>query len=209
MKKLMSFALAMMLCLSAAALAENVPSKNTGDMTQFEVTVENAAGDTKPMLAPVTAQDAQTPEQQAKVERCEQEIAKLNASASIESYFGEVKNSEGETVDLKAVLGTETLNVFEFCPVMAEGFAQGNGQVTAKLAFSTPYDKGQKVVVMIGIVTTAADGSTTVTWHAFEGVGLGEVQGEEATFGGIEVVLSEDIVLAIQNGEALMAVVSK
>lgn len=209
MKKFMSFVLAMMLCLSTAALAENVPSKNTGDMIQFEVTVEQTVGDTTPVLAPVTAQNAQTPEQQAKVEKCEQEIAKLNESPSIEAYFGEVKNSAGETVDLKAMLGTDTLNVFEFCPVMAEGFAEANGQVSAKLVFSTPYEKGQKVVVMIGIVTTAADGSTTVTWHAFEGEGLGEVQGAGATFGGIEVALSAEIVLAIQSGEAMMAVVSK
>lgn len=41
MKKMVCLVLALLLCLNAAALAEYVPSKTTGDFTQIEATGEN------------------------------------------------------------------------------------------------------------------------------------------------------------------------
>ena len=59
---------------------------------------------------------------------------------------------------------------------------------------------------MIGLVNENADGTITVDWNAFEGVGIAADQIEAA--GSIQVELDAETVLAIQNGIALLAVVS-
>ena len=54
---------------------------------------------------------------------------------------------------------------------------------------------------MIGLVTVDANGNRVVTWTALEGMG--------ADNGALQVELTPEIMMAIQNGTALMAVVSK
>lgn len=217
MKKILSLILATMLCLSAAAMAESVPSKTTFDMTEFKVTAENQETSEEVYLLPVNelTVDVTEPEIQKHVEVCNVEIEKLAAvteTESVETYFGEVKDSEGNVIDLKQMLEVEdeeTLNVFEFGPVVAGGFEEECGKVTATMLFATPYEENEPVIVLIGIVTVHEDGTQTVEWTAFEGVAMAAVEGQEETYGCISVELTPEIVLAIQNGMALMAVVSK
>lgn len=187
MKKLIALFLSLMLCLSSAALAESVPSKTTEDMTKFEVVTES--GEASGFY--LSATDA--------TELSLSEIEKLKSSESVAAYFGEVKDAEGNVVDLTATLGTDTLNVHEFLPVIAFGYEETMGKVTANLQFSTPYAEGEEVIVMIGIVE-----SGTITWTACKGIG---VTANEA--GCIKVELTPELVLAIQNGTALLSVVSK
>ncbi|MDO5378772.1 MAG: hypothetical protein Q4G52_10605 [Clostridia bacterium] len=211
MKRVVCIALALMLCLSAAAVAESVPSKTTVDLTKFEVTAEYLPQDANLFLHPVnepTVGDALA-EYEEHLAICQAEIEKLSASESIETYFGQVKDIDGQIVSLKELLETEELNVFEFCPAVAGGYQAAYGKVTATMLFSTPYEKDEKVVLMIGLVTVNADGTQTVEWYAFEGIGLGAVEGQEETEGRIRVELSAEIVEAIQNGTALLAMVSK
>ena len=126
-------------------------------------------------------------------------LPKLAASDSIEAYFG-------ANVDLKALVAANQMNVFEFKPIIAGNYDVAYGKVTAKMLFSTPYEAGEKVAVMIGLVNENADGTITVDWNAFEGVGIAADQIEAA--GSIQVELDAETVLAIQNGIALLAVVS-
>lgn len=211
MKRIVCVVFALLVLLSAAAVAESVPSKTTLDLTKFEVTAENLPQDASFFLMPVNAptMDEALPEYQEHIEICEKEVGKLAASESVEAYFGEVKGADGETVSLKEMLGAEELNVFEFCPAIAGGYQEAYGKVTATMLFSTPYEKDEKVVLMIGLVTVNADGTQTVEWYAFEGTGLGALEGQEEAKGGVRVELSAQIVEAIQNGTALLAVVSK
>lgn len=214
MKKLVCLVLALAMCACAAALAESVPSKTVSDLTRFEVVAENQPDDANIYLLPVTEATVgeQMPEYQERVEACEKEIEKLAGCESVESYFGEVTDAEGNVVDLKALLGVEedaVLNVFEFCPAIAGGFQEDCGNVTANMLFSTPYEEGEKVLVLIGLVTVLEDGTQEIVWQVFEGVGLGAVTAENETYGGIQVELTPEIVTAIQEGTALMAVVSK
>lgn len=216
MKKLISLVLVAAFCLSAAvvAQAEAAPSKTTSDLTKFEVVAENQPNDTEIFLLPVnemTMGESQEKYQES-VDACQVEIEKLTASESVESYFANVTDSEGEPVDLRALLDVEAdaaLNVFEFCPVIAGGFREDCGKVTASMLFSTPYEKDEKVVVLIGIVTVLEDGTQSVVWQAFEGIGLDAVEDQEETYGCIRVELTPEIVLAIEEGTALLAVVSK
>ena len=78
------------------------------------------------------------------------------------------------------------------------------GAVTATMVFSTPYEEGQQVAVLVGIVTENADGTQSVAWQVFDGVGTSVAEGS-----GIEVTFTPEILEQVQNGTALMAVVSR
>lgn len=197
MKKFACMLLALLLCLtSVAALAEYTPSKKAADLTKVEVTAENLPADSGFFIRIVNEDET---EYQKQLSICEAEVAKLAASDSVETYFG-------ANVDLKALVAANQMNVFEFKPIIAGGYDAAYGKVTAKMLFSTPYEAGEKVAVMIGLVNENADGTITVDWNAFEGVGIAADQVEAA--GSIQVELDAETVLAIQNGIALLAVVS-
>lgn len=126
--------------------------------------------------------------------------------------LGIITDMDGNEVNIKEILGLapdEEPQVFEFCPAIAGGFQEDCGKVTASMLFPTPYEEGETVVVMIGIVTTLKDGSQVIVWKAFEGVGMGAVEDAEETYGCIKVEFPPEIVNAIQNETALMAVISK
>ena len=209
MKKLVCLIVAMILCLSCVALASAAPSKATSDMTSTTTTTQSETVtkpiDTTGFVLFLVTDDMV--EYQDRIDIAKAEIEKLNAAQPIEAYFGEPVDEEGNTVDLKAKLGAEAVNVFEFYPVVASGYSEEFGDVTAKLLFSTPYEKDLAVAVMVGFVTVNEDGTQTVAWHALNGVGV-ESDAVEAQ-GAIEVVFDSKTVLAIQEGIALLAVVSK
>lgn len=214
MKKIVSILLALALCLSAVAMAENVPSKTVTDLTRFEVVAENQPGDETLYLLPVTELTVgeNMEEYQERIDICEKEIAKLAASGDAADYFANVTDSEGNPVDLRALLGLDAdapLNVFEFCPAIASGFKEDCGKVTATMLFSTPYAENEKVLVLIGIVTVHEDGTQSVAWQVFEGIGVAPVKGQTETYGSIQVELTPEIVNAIENEMALIAIVSK
>lgn len=150
---------------------------------------------------------------------------------------------DGNPVDLKAFLAAATaaegeepvidenmaLDVFEFGPIVAGNYVEEYGKITANMLFSTPYEKDQKVAVLIGIAkvndekkSQLAEGEELnsdciddIEWVAFEGVGQDAVEDQEETYGCIKVELTPEIVLAIQQAAeeagttALMAVVSQ
>ena len=67
--------------------------------------------------------------------------------------------------------------------------------MTVNMQFATAYEEGQKVLVLIGLIS-----EESIAWKAFDG---------ESVNGGVQVELPEEIIMQIQNGKALMAVVSK
>ena len=206
MKKIACIVLALLLCLSMAAMAESVPSRTTTDLTTITVAAENMPADANFTLTPITVVDPanMTPEMQVRVEACNAEIAKLNESGNAVEYFGEVTDANGNAVSLTELLGTDEVNVYEFFPLSAEGFEVEYGAVTATMVFSTPYEEGQQVAVLVGIVTENADGTQSVAWQVFDGVGTSVAEGS-----GIEVTFTPEILEQVQNGTALMAVVSR
>ena len=206
MKKIACIVLALLLCLSMAAMAESVPSRTTTDLTTVTVAAENMPADANFTLTPITEVDPanMTPEMQVRVEACNAEIAKLNESGNAVEYFGEVTDANGNAVSLTELLGTDEVNVYEFFPLSAEGFEVEYGAVTATMVFPTPYEEGQQVAVLVGIVTENADGTQSVAWQVFDGVGTSVAEGS-----GIEVTFTPEILEQVQNGTALMAVVSR
>ncbi len=202
MKKLLCLMVALLMCLSVSAVAEGVPSKTTDDLTHGEVEGGNIPADSAFFIRPMTEKDSGYPERKA---ICDIEIAKMAAEKDKADYFADAKNSEGAPVSVKKMLDAETIDVNEFCPLIAGNYEESYGKVTAKMQFATPYEKDEKVVVLIGIVTLEKDGQT-VAWTAYEGVGLGA---EDSMPGGIRVELNPEIILAVQDGIALIAIASK
>lgn len=197
MKKFVCLMVALLLCLSACALAESVPSKTTEDMIKIEVSGENLPADATFFVKPVDESD---PVYQERVEVSDAEIAKLVAAAEKVAYFGNVKDSEGNPVSLTEMLGVETINVYEFCPLIAGNYEEAYGKVTAVMLFATPYEKDELVAVLIGLVT-AENGEQVVEWTAYEGIGQED--------GSIRVELDPDMVKKVQDGVALLAIASK
>lgn len=192
MKKFACLLFALVLCVtSIVTLAESVPSKTTADLTSVDVAAENLPE--KSAFSVLLVTDDET-EYQKLLDIKNAEVTKLTAAERVEAYFG-------EGIDLKAIVGAEQLNVNEFMPIVISGYEEAYGKVTLTMLFSTPYEAGEKVAVMIGLVT-----ENTITWKAFEGVGVAGVQVEAA--GSIQVELDAETILAIQNGTALLAIVS-
>lgn len=209
MKKIVCLVLAALLCLSMAALAEEaVPSKNTSDMVSVEIDPAlnpNLPADSGFVAFPVLEEDATQAEEYAEsIALCQEEIAKLMAAAGgtdasgVEAYFGTVRDSEGNEVALSEALQAQMLDVFEFMPLVVQNYGGAYGDVTLTIQFKTPYEEGEPVLVLIGIQNA---GTEAMEWTAFEGAGAGEA-------GAVQVTFTPEILTAIQENVALLAVVS-
>ena len=201
MKKIVCLMLALLM-LASVAVAES-PSKTVADLNKFTVSSEGQGSENAMLgIVDTTETNETLPEYEEVVAACEKEIEKLAEGGNVAEYFGEVTDAEGNAVDLKEKLGVATddlLNVFEFCPMVASGFEEGCGAVTVNMQFATAYEEGQKVLVLIGLISEE-NGAESIAWKAFDG---------ESVHGGIQVEPPEEIIMQIQNGKALMAVVSK
>lgn len=209
MKKIVCLVLAALLCLSMAALAEEaVPSKNTSDMVWVEIDPAlnpNLPADSGFVAFPVLEEDATQAEEYAEsIALCQEEIARLMAAAGgtdasgVEAYFGTVRDSEGNEVALSEALQAQMLDVFEFMPLVVQNCDEAYGDVTLTIQFKTPYEEGEPVLVLIGIQNA---GTEAMEWTAFEGAGAGEA-------GAVQVTFTPEILTAIQENVALLAVVS-
>lgn len=195
MKKLICLVL-VLLCFASVAAAESVPSKTTADMvTVTEIKTGTGVVASNLVIAPVTSAAVDT----EAAENCSREIEKLVASASVVEYFGEVKDSEGNEVKIVELLNSENVTVNEFVPLVVDNYSAAYGSVTVSFTFSTPYEANKPVLVLVGI-TNPTTGE--IEWVALEGVGTG-------VDGGIAVEFTPEILEAIQNGTAMMAVVSE
>lgn len=211
MKKILCLVLAL-LCLSAYAMAESVPSKNTSDMVSLEIDATlnpDLPADSGLVVLPVPEEDEEHAGAYAEpIALCQEEIAKLAESVAqsaetaetsgVEAYFGEVRDSDGNVVVLSEALAAQSLNVFEFMPLIVENYENTYGDVTLTFQFKTPYADGEVLLVLVGIQNSETG---EIAWTAFEGVGLGEE-------GAVQVVFTPEIMDAIQNNMALLAVVS-
>ncbi len=214
MKKMLALVLTLILCTLAAtsALATAVPSKTVDDMTDVAVRPQAAGATdegTEPgvLLTVVTKED---PRYEATRPVVEGEIQKLSAAEDPADYFVEVVDRYGNPVSLKELLDTDELKVYEFDAIIASGYSDRGLEedVTVELRFATPYEKGEKVLVTIGVPVTGPDGTPGFRWIVFEGEGVGTEEGAELE-GGVIVTLSPEMILAIEQGGAMMAVVSK
>lgn len=194
MKKLVSLLLALVcLCSFTVAMAESVPSKSTADMVTVTIKADGVPANAGFVIAPANDPVADA----AKIEACQEEIAKLSAATNVETYFGEVKTPAGEAVSLTEILGTDTLNVFEFMPIKVLNYDTTYGKVVATFQFATVYAVNEEVIVLIGV---PAPFTGEIAWTALNGIGVA---------GGVEIEFDEATLDAIQGSYGMMAIVSK
>ena len=181
---------AALVCIASVAVA--APSKTTGDMSSSTTAPVQETVVANPTID-VNGSDA------ASAALCNEEVAKLQASGSAAAYFGDVKDAAGNAVSLASVLGTDDVKVNEFVPLVIKDYDVSYGNVRSTFKMPTAYAQGEKVVVLVGVKNPATG---EIEWVALEGVGVG-------TDGEIQVEFPAELLAAIQNGNALMAVASK
>lgn len=194
MKKVVSLVLLLMLCVSVCAMAEYVPSKRTSDMVEIEFDGDNIPEDADLKIELVVDEE----EYADLIEICQKEIDKLRESESIEAYFGEIKDIEGNILVLSEMLDAEVLNVYEFLPLVVENYDSSYGNIRVTFLFNTPYELDEKVIALIGVMN---EETLEMDWIALEGVGVGEE-------GAVQVEFTPELLVAIQNGTAMIAIVS-
>lgn len=190
MKKIITLILVVALTISATVFAEGIPSKTTGDLAQCIVKAENPGSENAVLyVAPSAAAD--------------KALGELIETGSITEYFKNAADANGNPVDLAAMLSADeaALSVDEFIGLFASGFEDDCGNVTATMSFATPFEADEKVSVMVGLVKNSG-----ADWTAFEGT---VVNNEELGQGCVQVVIPQNIVLGVQNGTGLLAVISK
>lgn len=203
MKKILTITgilLAFLLCMTAAS-AETIPSVAIGDMTHIEVEVENPQ-DVGFYMRTIAEDET---EHAAHWDAFRIEMANMAAAESLQSCFKDARDMQGLPFDAAVFLEAETLYCHEFTPITAGNYMNEMGLVTARFLFPTPYEKGEQVVVMIGLVSVDENGAQAVEWIAHPGTAV-EAADQSIR---IEAVLAPETVLGIQEGVALLAVLSR
>ena len=189
MKKIVAIALTlMMLCGAVTVFADSdltTPSKTTGDLTSFEATVQN------PVAGKTVALEVATDE--ATQQTAEEELEKAQAAGSVEKYFGK------ETAEAIAeILGDNAeVSLDEFMPIVLNDYEEGMGDVVLSVKLATPYQEGEKVAVLIGII----ENNVVATWKAFEGIGQADGQ--------VQFTMDAETAKAVAAGNAVFASCSK
>ena len=198
MKKLISLALAMLLCIGAVAMAE--PSKSTADLTEvLETKTESGVVPSDLEVAPAKKDEAT----QAQNEQCQKMIEEMTAAkennGSAVAAFSNVKDVAGNNVNVAELLDTDEdkLVVKEAMPLTVKGYDSSYGSVTGNYNCAAQYGKGEKLVVIVRVYDPKT-GETTE--FALLGTGTGT---------GFEVEFPPEVLLLAQDGIATMAVVSK
>lgn len=216
MKKYVLVVIAL-LCVCSVAFATGVNSPSLGDLPNssgsFIKTENGNDAANAGMLVEALNEFSprfELPEYQELIKVGENELAKLQAAEKVTSYFGDViVASTGKVVPLLDLFDGIEPEIYEFSPVIAGGYDLSYGHVTATLLFATPYEPGQEVAVLIGVIEYPEDdeGEQTVTWYAFRGlcVSVPEVDGAE----GIEVEFPPEMMTILQDKDTLIAIASQ
>ena len=194
MKKIIAIALTLvLLCGAVTVLADSelvTPSKTTGDLISFEVTVEHPVDGKAVTLLPITEDMAA--DYQANLDAADKQLEKAQAAGTLEAYFG--ADVAGKIAE---VLGADAeISMDELLAVVAQGYEDGMGNAAVTAQVATPYEKDEKAAVMIGIVK-----DDVVTWNVYEAVGLDD--------GRLQFTVDAETMKAVMENITLLAVCSK
>ncbi|MDO4483116.1 MAG: hypothetical protein Q4C54_01395 [Clostridia bacterium] len=214
----------MMLCVPA--LGEDLPSITIGDVKKVVISNDNEKDGTGFIL--------REDEEDIAYVGSGREIIRLEEAASPQEYFNAV-NEKGEEVILTEMLENEDITVDELIPVEAFNYEPSMGNVRVWIDSITPYEEGQKVIVLFGF-TLRANGSlirrteaTVRTLDEAEALVFGTeeeakaameayeeyinvkwyaLEGEAILEDRVELVLPGEMAQQIQDYQAFMAMVS-
>ena len=212
MKKLICLMMAL-LFVCGVAFAQGTPSITIGDLSNSLVKAENLA-DAAAAGMFVEPLNEFSPrfmleEYQELIQLGADELEKLMTAEKVTDYFGNViVDSTGETRALLDLFDGNEPVIYEFAPIIAGGYQVSYGHVTATLLFATPYNPGDEVAVLIGIVNygESEDEETTVEWHALKGTCVTVPEYDDAE--GIEVRFTPEMMTILQDVDTLVAIAS-
>ena len=184
----LALALAMVFCMASIAYAD--PSKTTPDMVK-PVEVKSTTGvQIKPDFALNTVQDEKTDKILAEI----QTFVATVAAAPVKYFDADVQQAIAEK--LPAGTNLNYLKMNEFVAIETKNFDTSYGDVETKIQVASTYTNGQKVVAVVGYV--GADGK--MVWVPIDA---------EVENGLVKVVFPADVLEAINNGTASLAILSE
>ena len=211
MKKTLCLVVSILLvCMFSTALAA-VPSKTTGDLTDFIGAVDDSGASladtgfaikTGAAVANVesnttTTQTAKKATIRTQADQLLKDIADYmkQKQASPIQYFGDEVLAKATTlVPTGTNLQAMTLN--EFFPASIQGYNNTYGNVTASFTFATEYKPGQQVLAIVGV--PAAD---HMVWYP--------MQAECGTDGVVAIHFTGELLQEAQLNEAVIAILSE
>jgi hypothetical protein len=207
MKKAICLILSLLLmCQLSTALAA-VPSKTTGDLTDFIGAVDEQGQSlaetgftitTGTAPAPAASQNGAARESNPSMaDQLLSDIAQFIAKA-----YGSPIRYFGDDVFLQAVpllpAGTDldTLVLNEFFSASISGYDSAYGAVTASFTFASAYVPGQRMLALVGLPVGGQ-----VAWYPMQAVcGAGGV---------VAISLSAELLVNARQGETLIAILSE
>lgn len=189
-KKIVALALALAMVFCMASIAYAVPSKTTPDMVK-PVEVKSTTGvQIKPDFALNTVQDEKTDKILVEI----QTFVATVAAAPVKYFDADVQQAIAEK--LPAGTNLNYLKMNEFVAIETKNFDTSYGDVETKIQVASTYTNGQKVVAVVGYV--GADGK--MVWVPIDA---------EVENGLVKVVFPADVLEAINNGTASLAILSE
>lgn len=185
MKKLLLITLALLL-VATSALAAATPSITKQDM--FKVVMTTPDG--KPL--PATLSITLDPESETALAVLES-IKKLaqGQPSLADAVFGEQADAIKEALKTDKL---EKVKLHELASLIISGYTEDMGSIQSSFAFPTQFVPDQPLVGMLGMV----DGEA-IAWEALPGM--------SNAAGGVVLTLSPEVMLKVQDGNAVLAII--
>lgn len=191
-KRSIGLALALLILgTSSLAFATGVPSKTTQDMTTVVSIVSETGVELPPgfQIIPLVATESAT-----------RELAAIQSfvttpNATVVQYFDVAVREEIAKL-LPEGFDLDTLSMNEFLPITVVNYEESYGDVAATFQFATQYQEGQPVVALVGITDEVTG---VVAWTVLKA---------EVVDGLVKIHFTQDILLKIQSGDAMLAILN-
>ena len=189
MKKLMAFALVLVMLLSSAAMADSTPSKSSADEEYVVYYTPSATEGEIDLIIELVERDEMKQQIVDEIENFGKKLSE--GSKAIECFAPEIQEKIAEKIP-----ETDDLEINEIAPLFVGNYVEEDGDVYAAFKFITAYAPEQKLVAAVG--TYAHEGSEA-DWYILDA---------EALEGGIvKVLFTGEYLEAIQSADAAVIVI--
>lgn len=190
MKKLMAFALVLVMVLSCSAMADGTPSKTSVD-EKYVVRYQKASEVGGEVGLIVEAVDRDKTKQQVTDEIKAFDEKLSQGLKAIQCFKSEVQEKIAEKIP-----ATDDLVINEIAPLSAVNYEEAYGDVHVVIKFITKYTTEQKLVAAVG---TYADEESEAVWYILEAEAL-----EDGT---VNVLFTGESLEAVEAADAAMIVI--
>ena len=189
MKKLMAFALVLVMLLSCAALAESVPSKTSDDEEYVVYYTSAATEDEIDLTVELVERDEMKQQVIDEIENFGKKLSE--GSKAIECFAPEIQEKIAERIP-----ETDDLVINEIAPLFAGNYEDAYGDVYVVIKLITEYAPEQELVAAVG---TYADAESEAEWYILDAEAL-----EDGT---VKVLFTAECLEAVQAAHAATIVI--